>query len=344
MTPEHTLNSLTMSAFCESMALLLDAGSSADEAAALLGEDTAENDLHDAALSLLPALHEGQTLAEAVAASGYFPGDTAHLIALGEMAGRTDEVLRALAVTYENRHRLDQRLRSAVVYPLVLLALMAAVLAVLLGKVLPVFGGVYQTLAAGAGPYLQAAYLIGWAALAVTGAAALFVLALVLTARTDAGRKRLAGLFAACPLTAPLSARLSLARFAQGLALFTASGLDCDAALDAAAPLAADPAVQKKLDACRTEMQAGAGLATAVSHQRLFEPLYNRMLLAAAHSGALDAELNRLARLLEEDADDRLNAMVDTVEPALSAFLTAAVGVTLLAALLPLAGMLNALG
>lgn len=82
----------------------------------------------------------------------------------GRGGGRTESVLKSLAVYYETQDKLEKRLKSAVIYPAVLLFLMAGVLAVLVARVLPVFTGVYTGLAgsvaASSYAYITAANII----------------------------------------------------------------------------------------------------------------------------------------------------------------------------------------
>ena len=98
------------------------------------------------------------------------------------------------------------------------------------------------------------------------------------------------------------------------------------------------------ITAARGQMAQGSGLATAVHDQKLFEPLYARMLLSGERSGKTEQVLARLTSLFTQDADDELDRVVDMVEPAISAFLTVAVGITLLSVMLPLIGILGTVG
>ena len=137
------LRSLAVSAFCEDMAMMLAAGIQVDDALSLMRGDSGDGPLYDAASAVLERVQMGEPLAEAVEQCGYFPAYAAQLVAAGEAAGRTESVLKSLAVYYETQDKLEKRLKSAVIYPAVLLFLMAGVLAVLVARVLPVFTGVY---------------------------------------------------------------------------------------------------------------------------------------------------------------------------------------------------------
>ena len=152
------------------LALLLGAGIQLDEAAGLLSEDSAAGPFREAARTMQKALLLGESLSSAVEQTGALPGYAVRMIAAGEKAGRTEAVLNSLARYYASQARLQKKLRSAVVYPAVLLGLMAAILAVLLAWVLPVFTGVYEGLvgdiATSSYGYIRLAYWVGGVALA----------------------------------------------------------------------------------------------------------------------------------------------------------------------------------
>lgn len=344
------LESLAISVFCENMAMMLGAGIGAEEAAGLLGEDSTQGSFHDAAKSVQKfLLLQGGTLSEAVAQSGYFPAYVSDMIRVGESAGRIEQTLRSLADYYASRSRLETKLKSAVLYPLVLLVLMAAILGVLLAKVLPVFAGVYTSLAgdltSSSYGYIRVAYGIGWLALAVTVLVALVLIAATVASRTSKGLDTLKRMAEHLPVLSGIAQQLSLANFTEVLMIYVASGVDVDSAMEAAGKMVDNEAVAQKVDACRRQMkEKGVGLATAVYEQKLFEPLYGRMLVSGARSGSLEPVLERLTDLFSQDARMRIDRAVDRVEPFMSAFLTVTVGIALISTMLPLIGILGSIG
>lgn len=344
------LESLAISVFCENMAMMLGAGIGAEEAAGLLGEDSTQGSFHDAAKSVQKfLLLQGGTISEAVAQSGYFPAYVSDMIRVGESAGRIEQTLRSLAGYYASRSRLETKLKSAVLYPLVLLVLMAAILGVLLAKVLPVFAGVYTSLAgdltSSSYGYIRVAYGIGWLALAVTVLVALVLIAATVASRTSKGLDTLKRMAEHLPVLSGIAQQLSLANFTEVLMIYVASGVDVDSAMEAAGKMVDNETVAQKVDACRRQMkEKGVGLATAVYEQKLFEPLYGRMLVSGARSGSLEPVLERLTDLFSQDARMRIDRAVDRVEPFMSAFLTVTVGIALISTMLPLIGILGSIG
>ena len=344
------LESMAVSVFCENMAMMLGAGIGAEEAAGLLSEDSTQGGFHDAAKSVQKyLLLQGGTLSEAVAQSGFFPSYVSDMLRVGEGAGRIEQTLRSLAGYYASRSQLEAKLRSAVFYPMILLVLMAAILGALLAKVLPVFTGVYVSLAGdltvSSYAYIRVAYVIGWLALAVTVLAALALIAAVAASRTTKGLDTLKRLAERLPGLSGIAEQLSLANFTEVLLIYVASGVDVDAAMEAAGKMVDNRAVAQRVEACRCQMkEKGAGLATAIYEQKLFEPLYGRMLVSGARSGSLEPVLQRLTELFSQDARSRIDSAVDRVEPLMSAFLTVTVGIALISTMLPLIGILGSIG
>ena len=134
-----------LSSFCMELSLLFHAGVGAGDALALLREDS-DKSYGDLLSGMARQVDEGAALSAALRASGCFPVYVSGLVEVGEQAGRLEEALSALSRYYEYRTRLDRQIRSALLYPAIMLLLMLLVIAVLLIKVLPMFDDVYQSL------------------------------------------------------------------------------------------------------------------------------------------------------------------------------------------------------
>lgn len=343
------LQSMAVSAFCENMAMLLNAGIGPEEGTALLSDTGVESEFHDAAAAVQAYLAQnGGTLADACRASGYFPEYACRMLAAGELTGRTEQVLKGLARYYAAQAQFNKQLRSAVTYPAVLLLIMAVILAVLLAQVLPVFSRVYAAMAGGTAAagyrYLQVGYIVGGAALAVTAVIAALLVASLWQERTAQGRAKLENTAEKIPALGEVVHKRALARYTWVLDLYLAAGMPAEDSLRAAAEVVTCAGLKKAAQGCADAVAAGKPLEQAVLEQRLFEPLYARMLVTGAKSGTMEQVVTRLSELFSEDAAEATDALTGLVEPVLSGLLTLAVGVTLVAAMLPLVGMLGAIG
>ncbi|NTU89627.1 MAG: type II secretion system F family protein [Actinobacteria bacterium] len=347
--PRRTLDSLAISIFCENLAMMFSAGIPSDEAMRLLGTDAESGPFSDAAYDVCSRIDEGKTLAAAMEESGYFPSYATHVVKVGEMAGRTESSLRALATYYSDQSRLEEKLKSAVVYPTVLLFLMAAILLVMVIAVLPVFSGVYGKLsgdiASSAYSYITIATVICWASLVVTLLLACTILAIGLVAKSSSrGEKAVFRLLEAFPVSRGAMLQVACAQFTSILNTFIASGLDPDDAMDRAARTVENPRFAVKVEVCQERMREGGSLAQVFYDEKLVEPLYARMLISGARSGKFEDVLQHLSSLFYEAANERMGRLVNMIEPVLAGFLTIAVGFALISVMLPLIGIMGSIG
>lgn len=102
--------------------------------------------------------------------------------------------------------------------------------------------------------------------------------------------------------------------------------------------------VERKIQRCAKSMEEGHGIAQAAYNEGLFEPVYGRMLLAGDRSGSLETVLKKLTDLLAGHCSSLVDRLVGIVDPVLSGLLMVTVGLSLLSVMLPLIGMMNAVG
>ncbi|WP_251159048.1 type II secretion system F family protein [Caniella muris] len=339
----------TISAFCETVALLMAAGIQTDEAVAMVAEDAADG-LRPVYRTMYDRLAQGATLAQAMAASKAFPAYVQVMAAQGARMGRLEETLLALARRYGDEARLLDRLRTGLGYPAALLCVMSVVLGFTVMGVLPVFTDVYESLSGslteGSFSQVATAMAVGWAALAATVAAAAASLAAVAMTGSPRGRARLTALLERFPPTREAAYGLALSRMVAALATGISAGVNADDAMADAVSGVEHPVLAARARAALDLMvdpRDPEGLIPALVKARVVDPVYARLLGATARTGALDETLDDLSRDLADEATGSLMAAIDGVEPVLSAFLSVAVGATLLAVMLPLVGVMASL-
>jgi type IV pilus assembly protein PilC len=178
----------------------------------------------------------------------------------------------------------------------------------------------------------------------VVGVLSVAVLVCFAMYRTESGKKKLYEMLQKLPATKGAVLQLEVSRLIDGLSTFLSSGMDTDTAMEEAARVVTHPVLKGKVDQITQEMQEGKGLAQALYDHKILPPLYGRMLLSSARSGQLEPLLNKLADVTEMDAEQQIQRLISALEPTLTGCLTVSVGVTLLSIMLPLAGMLSAIG
>ena len=314
------LDYLGVSAFCESMAMMVQAGIQTDEAITLLQSDrTHSSGILEEGLSVMKEqVDQGFGLAAAMKESGIFPDYALQMVEAGERSGRLEDILFRLSRYYADQKTISEKLHNAVTYPAAMLVLIIAVLAVMLVMVLPAFTDVYDnltgSLAASSYSYVRLAYGFCWFAL---------ILMLVLAAGLVTG--------------------LLLWKSTSALGTFLASGEMQDEAVLNSLPMTDYEPVEEKLKRCVLRMEEGHSIAQAAYDEELFEPVYGRMLLAGERSGSLEHVLGRLTELLEENCGNLAERLVGIIDPLLSGVLMFTVGLSLMSVMLPLIGMMNSI-
>ena len=344
------LDNLGVSAFCESMGMMVRAGIQTDEAISLLEQGTSskEKGVLGTGISVMKQkVDENASLSEAMRASGIFPEYALQMMEAGETSGRQEDVMFRLSRYYKDQKTISEKLRSAVTYPAAMIVLIIAVLAVMLAMVLPTFTEVYDSLtgslSASTYGYIRWAYGFCWFALIL-----MVILAVCLFGGfwmwNNGKKSAVESVLRRIPLCAEILDNMGMFRFTSALGMFLASGEMQDIAVLDSIPMTDCAPVEEKLKRCVSRMEEGHSIAQAAYDEELFEPVYGRMLLAGERSGSMESVLARLTELLEENCTVMVDSLVGIVDPLLSGVLMFTVGLSLLSVMLPLIGMMNSIG
>ena len=348
---EKQLESSALSAFCGSIATMLSAGIQTDEAALMLAENREQSRFQEVCNIVYKRLVDGDTLADAMKASEGFPPYAVNMVHTGEQSGHLEQVLRNLEMYYDEESRMFDKLRSSVGYPAALLVIMAIILAFTVLVILPVFRGVYEnmtgSLAASSTSSVGLSGTIGMVALIITVVFAVLALWLFMKTRSERGRQSLLGLFEHFPGISNAMYQLSLSRFTAALATYVSSGITNEDAMTRAISTVDNDRLKARLQKAADSMidlDNPRSLTQAISENDIFEPLYARMLNVGMRSGSTEETLAQLSGTFFDDAILQIDRSLDRIEPILAAFLTVAVGATLIAVMLPLVGIMGSIG
>ena len=342
------LDNLGVSAFCESMSMMIKSGFQIDEAIALLrqGEDCVG--LLERVLPLMQKeAEQGKRLSDVMESADIFPAYAVQMVGAGDVTGRLEGTLVQLSKYYVDQKVMGEKLKNAAIYPAILLFAAIAVLTAMLAMVLPAFTDVYNnlvgSLAASSYSYINWAYMLCRISLMVTVLLTGFVL-IGFAMWQGKGRRVVERLLGKLPLCAPIMETLGVFRFISSLSAYLSSGATQDFAVAESMKTVFHESVESKIQGCMKRMEEGHGIAQSAYKERLFEPIYSRMLLAGERSGSLEDVLRKLSELLKAHYMGKIDHLVGIVDPLLSCMLILTVGFSLLCAMLPLIGIMNAIG
>lgn len=346
MKNQKILSNSEVSAFCGQLSLIVKAGISLQEGLLIMAEDDKGGRGREIIEELTGVMEAGGSFAMALKESGEFPDYMVTMVEIGEASGKLEEVLESLQAYYERNDAISRNIRSSVIYPLVMIIMMVAVILVIIIQVLPVFQQVFQQLGGEMSQFAQGLMnfgeLISRYAVWIVAALAVIIAAAILFRMTKKGKVFLSALGG--KIFRRLSRAVDSGRFASGMALMLSSGLDLDESVEMTQKLMEHPGTKKKIQQMKERMDSGVNFAKAAVETGLFSALHSKMLKIGEQTGSMDTVMHQIAEQYEEEVDRRLSTLISALEPTLVAVLSLIVGMILLSVMLPLMGIMSAIG
>jgi len=345
MGNKFTLSAEELAAFAAQLSLTVKTGIPLSEAIMILLEDADTDSAKKILGKILENLEIGNSLAEALKEAGVFPIYMTQMVEIGEASGRLDTVLDSLHRYYEREDNIAKSAKNAITYPAIMLVILIVIIIILVTRVLPIFNQVFNTLGGEMSPLAQGAMRLG--EIISNGSIVLVIVVIVLAVfllimgLTPGGRRLLSSF--GQRLFRKLADRMAAAKFASGMSLMLASGLDVDRAVELTLPLMNNPNMYKKVAGLKQLTEQGESFTDSVVKLKIFSSIQGRMLTLGFKSGSLDTVMDQIAGDYEKEVDDRLDNLISIIEPTMVAILCVIVGLILLSAMLPLLGIMSSI-
>lgn len=333
-------------ALLHQLELQVRAGVTADVAFAQLAEDAPEGPVRTLLATVHADVAQGVPIHTACRRFvRQFPPHVAAIIAAGEASACLPEALRALASHLAGAEELRRTARRALIYPAIVLAVTMALVAFLLGGVVPkfadIFGSMHLTLPALTQALIRASGAVREAWPLFVGGAALLAFGLWAATRSPRLRQTRDALLLRLPVIGDTVRCLATARFAAHTRLLLDAGIPLLEALATGAELTGHAVLAGQLMAARQGVAAGRPLHAALPRPSAFPGFVGPALKAGETTGQLGAALRHIEDYATVRAKETLATALALLEPALLAALTAIVGVIALSFFLPLFALLG---
>lgn len=341
----RTLRPQELSDLCRQLSTLLASGVSLVRALTIISQDEGISaGLRRVYESVLSEVRKGSSLSDALEAQQVFPALMLGMIRAGEGSGRLDRVAERLAVHYEKAHQMNQQVKSALMYPMILAVLSVAV--VIVTFVLPQFSDLFSTM--DSLPAVTLALmafsdfmvtkwyllLLGLAALAAALRAVLRVPSVRLA--LDRGKLTL-------PVFGKLNRIICTARFARTISSLYASGLPIITALQTARDTIGNAYIASQFDAVLAQVRSGVSLSAALESVDGFQRKLCSSIAVGEETGQLDSMLDSIADSMEYDAQQASRRMMTILEPMLIVLMAFVVGFIIIAVMSPIIGSYSAI-
>lgn len=348
MNLKRKLSNVEIASFCDQVAMILSAGITPVEGMRILLSDTKDAQGQEILNEILSYCEKGENFYTALAATNVFPDYVINMVKIGEESGCTDTVMRALATYYEREENISQNTKSALRYPLIMIAMMLIVILVLITKVLPIFNQVFVQLGSEITGFSRSLMNIGshirsYSIVLIVILAAIAV-PVIFATKTKKGRLIFRGLLSKFPPTRNFFDKMAAGRFASGMALTLSSGLDTYQSLDMVAKLVENKSMENRIMECKRLIEEGCNFSEAVAKAGIFSNLHAKMIAVGFRTGNIDVVMNKIAENYEKETNDRIYSIIAVLEPTLVIILSLIVGMILLSVILPLMGIMSTIG
>lgn len=328
--------------FCWQFAAMIRAGLPIFQALNILAIQAENPYLGQILGKVVERVEGGMSLAEAFSLyPKVFPPVFTSMLEAGEVSGALGEVLERLAVHFEREHEVREKVRSALAYPVIVLAVSFLAVMVLTTFVVPTFVRILEDLniplplptrmLMATSVFLKQYWYLVLAVL-VLGIAGLrqFIGA---TAQGKEVRDRL---LLRLPIVGSLLRKVIIARFARTLAAMVRSGVPILTALEVVQRTAGNTVIARAIEETKKNVSEGGAIAGLLEKSGVFPLMVTRMIAVGEETGTLDKLLEKVAAFCERDVSATVERLVPTIEPAMIIGLAVIVGGIILSVLLPL--------
>lgn len=335
--------------FTRLFATMVGAGLPIVQSLDVLARQTENEALRSVIRSMIADVEAGSALAEAMSRHpAAFPGLTVDMVAAGEAGGALDTILLRLADYLEKNEALARKVRSALVYPAMIVAVAVPAVVVMMLFVVPTFETMFAS--AGVSLPLPTRLVIGFSDVVQQWWWALLGLVLALAAagarawRTGRGRLAADRFMLAVPVAGSVVRKAAVSRFTRTLGTLVASGVPILEGLEITAKTAGNRVVHDAVMQARASIAGGDTIADPLAQSGVFPPVVVRMIQVGEQTGALDEMLARIADFHDQQVDTAVAALLSAVEPAMVVVLGLVVGGLIVSLYLPIFEMMTAVG
>ena len=319
---------------------LIKAGLSIPKALELLAERAASPRLRPLLHDIRNRVREGASLSEALDQQGSFPKVYVTSVLAGEKSGNLPGVLDYY-ITYQRVSTgIKKKLIATLIYPIILVVVATAILAYLVGYVVPQFAKLYEDMNVQLPQVTRLLLTLTVTYRSYLGIALLMVVlgigAALFWSRSEQGGLALDRLKLRLPVVGDTWIKFQVAQFCRTLSTLLAGGTPLVAALSTSADSVGSRLLSKAITRSSELVREGQSLHAALASTNLIPELGIEMIEVGEASGALSPMLGSVAEFYEDETNHRIATLIAVVEPAILVFMAIVIAFILISLYLPI--------
>jgi type IV pilus assembly protein PilC len=336
--------------FSRQFAVLVNAGVAMVRGLGVLSEQCANPKFKRALLNISSDVQQGTNLSDAMRKHpDCFDNLYVSMVQAGEVGGVLDEVLNRLAKLLEDVARLQNQIKSALAYPVVVSILATVIFIAMTVFILPVFAGIFKEIGTDLPAFTQFMLMISDFLRSPRVLILIVLVPLVMFAykqyyKTRAGRETIDRLSLRMPLFGDLIQKSATARFCRTFGALTRSGVPILTSLEIVRDTAGNQVIANAVDEARREIQTGGMISVALQKEQVFPLMAIQMISIGEETGEIDKMLMKVADFYEDEVEQAVKALTSIMEPIMILLLGGMVGAILLSMYLPMFAVFEKLG
>ena len=338
-----------MAVLCKQFSTMLKSGIPIIRCLDILSKQLSNRLLRTVFAGMYTEVRSGRSLSESLAERDrHFPQLFISMVEAGEASGTLDEVLSNLAQHYEKEHKMVQKIKNSMTYPIIVLVVAVAVVYFLLTNVVPTFAGIFTR--SGATLPLPTRILLSLSDFMLKYGIFLLLFLImfgfgfyIATSRGE-GRYTWHKLLLRLPVVKAVVVQSVSARFSGTLGILLRTGIPLVTALEITKKVLSNEVARRGLQQVQDTAKKGGGISTPIEHLNLFPPMLIQMVRIGEESRTLDEMLLKSAEFYEGELEASLTRLTTLLEPMVIVLLGGIVAFIVLSIALPMFEMMSFMG
>lgn len=343
---KNKIKTKDLAIFCRQFYSMLKSGISIVNCLDILRQQTEKKAMKEILEDVYENLQKGFTFSESLKNhKESFPELLINMVEAGEVSGTLDVIMDRMASHYEKENKINNKIKSAMIYPIILSIVAVMVVIFLLAVVMPTFIGMFE----GSGIVLPRPTK---ALLAVSNFLKrywhiffLVVFGIIYGIKVYLRSKNGSIVFDKLKLSIPFikntNIKIITSRLTRILSTLLNSGIPLLDALDIVSKIVGNTFVAKGILVSKEEVRKGKSLAEPIKNMGIFPPMVVSMIKIGEESGTLDEILDKTADFYEEEVEASLQRMITMLEPIMIVFMAVIIGFIVIAMAMPMFDMVN---
>lgn len=334
--------------FCRQFYVMLDSGLSIGKALNILIEQCEKPKLREALIGVNGELKRGETLASSMRKrKDVFPNLLTSMIDAGERSGNLDIILKRMAEYYEKETKIRGKIKSAMIYPIVLGVVAIIAITFILTFVMPTFVQMFEEnnvdLPMSTKMVLGTSKMLGKYGIIIFLILVTAIILLVKYLKSEEGQYKLSSINLKIPVIKKLTQKIIVSRFTRTMGIVSSSGMSLVTSIEIVASVVGNKIAEKELLKVKEKVLKGEGLGDSIMNIKIFPPMLASMVKIGEEAGSLDSILDKTADFYDDELEREIKTATALIEPSMIVLMGIIIGFLLISILTPMFKMYNSI-